>query len=91
MQVPDVSTELCHAERSWTRVNKSSINLCAATIYKQKHKNTNQTTHAVNCHMHVIMPLCHKLNVRIAHTYEVQIFQFLDIDTAGSKQKHATH
>jgi len=41
--------------------------------------------------MHVIRPVCHKLNVQIAHTYKVQIFQFLDIDTAGSEQKHATY
>ena len=48
-------------------------------------------THAVNCHMHVIIYKCHKQNIGIAYTYKVQIFQFLDIDTAGSKQKHATY
>ena len=64
---------------------------CVQQQSTNTHKNTNQTTHAVNCHMHVIVPLCYKLNVGIAHTYKVQIFQFLDIDTAGSKQKHATY
>ena len=54
VQVPDESTELCHAERSWPRVNKSSINLCAATIYKhtQKHKPNNtcsELPHARYC------------------------------------------
>lgn len=37
---------------------------------------------------------CYILVTRTQHmvyTYEVQIFQFLDIDTAGSKEKHATY
>jgi len=41
--------------------------------------------------MHVIIYQCHKLNVGIAHTYKVQIFQFLDMGTAGSEQKYATN
>jgi len=75
---------------------KFNIKKCAGTTTdtKTQTKHHKNNAHAVNnCHWAVTC----MLHVSVLKTqemvrmYKVQIFQFLDIDTAGTKEKHVIY